>query len=135
MTAGAASHAKETSLVDGSKLAGRRVLIIEDESMVSMLLEDTLGDIGCKVVGIGSRFAEAMEKARSLAFDVAILDINLNGEHTFPIAQTVADRGLAFVFATGYGSGNLPPSLRHVPVLQKPFQQHDVERALRAALG
>lgn len=115
-------------------LAGRRVLVIEDESMVSMLLQDTLADIGCEVIGIASRFADAIEKAKSLSFDVAILDVNLNGEQTIPIAEMLAERGLAFVFATGYGAASLPASLRSVPVVQKPFHQRDLERVLRAAL-
>jgi CheY-like chemotaxis protein len=116
-------------------LAGRRVLVIEDESMVMMLLQDMLEDIGCVVVGSASRLPEAIEKARSLTFDVAILDINLNGERTFPIAELLAERGLRFVFATGYGVANLPPGFDGRPVLQKPFQQSELERVLRAALA
>ena len=116
-------------------LAGRRVLVIEDESMVMMLLQDMLEDIGCVVVGSASRIAEATEKAGSLAFDVAILDVNLNGERTFPIGAMLAERGVGFVFATGYGTASLPPGFAGTPVLQKPFQQQDLERALRAALA
>jgi CheY-like chemotaxis protein len=116
-------------------LAGRRVLVIEDESMVMMLLQDMLEDIGCVVVGSASRLAEATEKARSLAFDVAILDVNLNGVRTFPVAAVLAERGVGFVFATGYGTANLPPEFAGTPVLQKPFEQQELERALRAALA
>ncbi len=116
-------------------LAGRRVLVIEDESMVMMLLRDMLEDIGCVVVGSASRIEEATEKARSLAFDVAILDVNLNGTRTFPVAEVLAERGVGFVFATGYGTASLPPDFVRTPVLQKPFQQLDLERALRAALA
>ena len=115
-------------------LAGRRVLVIEDESMVMMLLQDMLEDIGCEVVDSASRLEEAIGKARSLSFDVAILDVNLNGERTYPIAEVLAERGVRFVFATGYGVGNLPPDFIGRPVLQKPFQQQDLERVLRAAL-
>lgn len=118
-----------------NNLAGRRVLVIEDESMVSMLLQDTLADMGCEVIGVASRFNDAIEKAKSLSFDVAILDVNLNGAHTFPIAEMLAERGRAFVFATGYGAASLPASLHRAPVLQKPFHQRDLERALRAALA
>jgi CheY-like chemotaxis protein len=116
-------------------LAGRRVLVIEDESMVMMLLQDMLEDIGCVVADSASRLQEAIEKARSLTFDVAILDVNLNGERTFPIAEVLAARGVRFVFATGYGVANLPPGFSERPVLQKPFQQHELERVLRAALA
>jgi CheY-like chemotaxis protein len=116
-------------------LAGRRVLVIEDESMVMMLLQDMLEDIGCVVVGAASRLPEATEKAKSLAFDVAILDVNLNGERTFPIAEVLAERGVRFAFATGYGVASLPPGFTGRPVLQKPFQQQELERVLRAALA
>lgn len=116
------------------ELANRQVLVIEDESMVAMLIEDMLGEIGCKIVGSASRFDDAAEKATSLSFDVAILDINLRGRQTLPIAEALADRNCAFIFATGYGVIGIPEPLRKVPVLQKPFQQRDLERALRAAL-
>jgi CheY-like chemotaxis protein len=115
-------------------LAGRRILVIEDEAMVAMLIEDTLADMGCEVIGVASRFNDALEKARSLSFDVAILDVNLSGCQTFPIAEELGERGSRFVFATGYGAASLPASLQQVPILQKPFQQRDLERALRDAL-
>jgi CheY-like chemotaxis protein len=116
-------------------LTGTRVLIVEDESLVIMLIEDALGDLGCEVAGTAARFDEALEKARTLAFDVAILDVNLDGRRTYPIAELLAGRGLAVVFATGYGTENLPGSVATAPVLQKPFQPRDLERALRTALA
>ena len=117
-----------------SSLAGLRVLLVEDEAMVMMLMQDFLDDIGCEVVGIASRLKEAMEKVDTLAFDVAVLDVNLNGEQTVPIADALLARGRAIVFATGYGATMLPPHLRSLPVLQKPFQQEDLARALRTAM-
>jgi two-component SAPR family response regulator len=84
---------------------------------------DTLADIGCEIVGSANRFSDALEKAKSLPFEIAILDVNLNGDNTLPIAEALVQRGVAFVFATGYDSTNLPPSLQKVPVLEKPFQQ------------
>jgi CheY-like chemotaxis protein len=117
-----------------SNLAGLRVLVIEDESMVAMLLQDMLAEIGCEVIGVVSRFNDAVEKAKSLAFDIAVLDINLNGRYTFPIADLLAERGVAFVVATGYGTTSLPESVQRVPILPKPFRQRDLKRALRAAL-
>lgn len=115
-------------------LSRRRILVIEDESMVMMLLRDMLEDIGCVLAGSASRIEEATEKAKSLVFDVAILDVNLNGTRTFPIAEVLTERGIGFVFATGYGTASLPPAFAGTPVLQKPFSQQDLERALRAAL-
>ena len=112
-------------------LGGRRILVIEDESMVTMFIQDTLEDIGCEVAGVASRVAEALDKARTLAFDVAILDVNLDGEQTFPIAEAIVARGLPFVFATGYGERGLPETYRGRPVLQKPYAKDDLERVLK----
>ena len=116
-------------------LRGRRVLIVEDESMVAMLLEDTLAEMGCEIVGMASSFDDAAEKAASLSFDVAILDINLNGEHTTPIAERLALQRRPLVVTTGYGGANLPPSLQSIPLLQKPFALHDLRRAMLQALA
>jgi DNA-binding response OmpR family regulator len=102
--------------------------------MVAMLLEDMLTEIGCEMIGIASRFDDAVSKAKSIAFDIAILDIDLNGRQTFPIADLLAERGVGFVVATGYSAMTLPALLQRAPVLQKPFRQRDLERALRAAL-
>lgn len=118
-----------------SDLRGRRVLVVEDESMVTMLMRDFLDDIGCAVAGVAARLEEANDTAGALAFDVAILDVNLNGQQTFTLARAILAQGRAVVFSTGYGAGTLPPDLRHVPTLQKPFLQQDLERALRAALA
>ena len=103
--------------------------------MVIMLLEDFLADIGCEVVGVGARLNEARAQVAALAFDAAILDVNLNGQQTFALAREIIGRGRAVVFATGYGASTLPPDLRDVPVLQKPFHQQDLERVLSAALA
>jgi CheY-like chemotaxis protein len=116
------------------ELSGLRVLIVEDESMVNLLLQDMLEDAGCSVVGSASRLQEAVEKAKALTFDLALLDINLNGERSFPVAELLSERGVGCVFVTGYGAASLPSSYRTIPVLQKPFLQADLERAIRAAL-
>jgi CheY-like chemotaxis protein len=115
-------------------LTGRRVLIVEDEWMVTMLLQDFLGEMGCDVVGAASRLKEAFEKIDALTFDVAILDVNLDGEQTLPVAEALLAAGRAIVFATGYAATTVPPKFAGVPILQKPFQQQELERALRAAL-
>lgn len=111
------------------------MLVVEDESLVAMFLEDTLACIGCEIVATAARFADALAKAKALSFDVAILDVNLNGQQTFPIAEALVERGIKFVFATGYGAATLPESLQSAPVLKKPFQEEELERALRAALS
>jgi CheY-like chemotaxis protein len=121
--------------VSAPDLMGRRILVIEDESMVSMLIEDTLADMGCVVVALASRFDDGLAKAQTLAFDAAILDVNLAGERSFAIADALRMRKLPFVFATGYGIASIPQPQRDVPILQKPFASHDLEQALRSALA
>ena len=116
-------------------LQGLRVLVVEDESMVSMLMEDMLQDLGCTVVGTVARFDDALKRATNgPAFDVALLDVNLNGKQTFPIAEALAVRGMRFIFATGYGESILPQSLQGGPILQKPFELEALKRALRRVI-
>jgi len=116
-------------------LRGKRVLLVEDESPITMLLEDLLGDMGCFVVAVAPRLPDAIEKAEMLSYDVAILDVNLNGKYTFPLAEQLMKRNVPFVFSTGYGRSIIPQGLQAVPVLQKPFQQRDLVEALRVALA
>ena len=117
----------------GKPLEGLRVLIVEDEAMIAMLIEDLLGELGASPVKIASSIEEASESISSLVFDTAILDVNLRGKVTFPLADMLLERQLPFAFATGYGAATLPEKYRAVPVLQKPFQQEQLERALVAA--
>lgn len=116
------------------ELAGRRVLLVEDESLIIMLIEDALADLGCEIAGVASRFDDAVTKAHTLAFDLAVLDVNLNGLRTFPIAEIVRSRSIPFVFATGYGATSVPDDLKAAPVLQKPFAACDLAQALATAL-
>lgn len=110
-----------------AKLAGRRILVVEDEMMVAMLLEDMLTDLGCKIVGPAGRIEDALCMARDERIDAAVLDVNLNGRETFPVADILRRRGIPFLFATGYGAGGLVERMRDAPALQKPF--HDRELA------
>jgi CheY-like chemotaxis protein len=116
-------------------LRGRRVLVVEDESLISMLIEDALSDLGCKLACQASSLVEALEMVSNCQFDIAILDVNLNGEETFPVAEALIRRGIPFIFATGYGATALPGPMRTIPVLLKPFQQAEMEVALRAAFA
>lgn len=121
--------------MSSGKLAGVRVVVVEDESLVSMLLEDMLDDLGCTVVAAASELEDASTKLSSTAYDVVILDVNLNGARTFGIAETLAQNGTPFVFSTGYGAEGIPEHLRAVPIMSKPFAGREVERALAAALN
>lgn len=116
-------------------LSGLRVLVVEDEMMVSMLLEDMLSDLGCTPVGPARRMQPALTLIECAGFDVAILDVNLNGDETYRIADALAARAIPFVFASGYSAGRLREKYRSIPSLQKPFQQPELARTLAAALG
>ena len=123
---------------DVSSLDGLRVLVVEDEMMVSMLIEDMLADLGCVVVGPASRLDEAIELANSSQLDCAVLDVNLGGQPIFPLADILRAKGAPFAFATGYGDAGLRDVDRGSPVLQKPFRESDLARVLgelRATLG
>lgn len=115
-------------------LTGVRVLVVEDEMMVSMLLEDMLSDIGCTSIGPATRVERALKLIENAGFDVAILDVNLDGAETYPIADALAARSIPFVFASGYTAGRLREDYRSIPCLPKPFQQRELERTLAAAL-
>lgn len=121
-------------MIEQPDLAGKRVFIVEDEMLVSMLLEDMLTDLGCRIVATASRLGDALDHARDTALDVAILDVNLNGEASYAVAEALAARNLPFVFATGYGKAGLASAYRHLPALEKPFRSDDVVRALSEAL-
>ena len=125
-------------MTDSARLDGLRVLVVEDEMMVSMLIEDMLTDLGCVVVGPASRLDEAIELARSSEIDCAVLDVNLGGQPIFPLADILREKGAPFAFATGYGDAGLREADRGTPVLQKPFRESDLARVLgelRATLG
>lgn len=104
-----------------------RILIVEDEMLVAMFIEDTVTDLGHQVVGPAMRLENAMAAARSEQFDFAILDINLAGEQSFPVADLLTERGIPFMFASGYGVAGLIDPYRHVDVLQKPFEPELLE--------
>lgn len=115
--------------------AARRVLVVEDDVMIRMLIEDMLGDLGFTVVAEASKVHEALAAVSTTAFDVAILDVNLSGETTGPVAEALAARGTPFVFATGYGEHGLPDQFRDRPLLKKPFQMESLKRLLETALA
>jgi CheY-like chemotaxis protein len=99
--------------------SGRRVLVVEDEVMVSWLLEDMLVDLGYEIVGPAARVNQALAMVEAEAIDLAILDVNLNGEKSYPVADALTARGVPFAFSTGYN--NLPVCYRDFPMLQKPY--------------
>ena len=111
------------------------VLIVEDEAMIRMLLCDMLEELGHAIAGQAARVEEALALVNSqLAFDLAILDVNLEGKTAEPIAAAVEKRGLPFVFATGYGASGIPQKFRGRPFLQKPFAIHNLSQVLQAVV-
>jgi CheY-like chemotaxis protein len=114
--------------------AGKRILVVEDELMIRMLLQDMLTDLGYTLAGEAGRIDEALELAKKGQFDVAILDVNLNGEPISPVVEVLIKRGLPFVFATGYGQRGVPEPYRQTPTLQKPFEVEALALAIEAAV-
>lgn len=118
-----------------SLLQGKRILVVEDEAIVAMLLEDMLADLGCQTVGPAMTLNEANGLIAESEIDAAILDVNVGGERVYPLAVTLTARNVPLVFATGYGEGGLEESWRGRTTVQKPYTEADIVRALKAALG
>src|SRR3978361_2130927 len=106
-----------------------QILIVEDEAMIAMLLEDMLTDLGHHVSGISSRMSDAEVLVSKTEADLAILDVNLAGQDTYPLAETLTSRGVPFIFATGYGADGIRGTWPRVPVLRKPFQVRELAAA------
>jgi len=118
-----------------STTAKPRVLVVEDEYLIRMLLEDMLADLGFAVGAAAGTIAEASGFAAKGDFQVAILDVNLDGEEVFPVADILIKRGLPFVFVTGYGENSLPAPYRGRPTLQKPFHAEQLKSTLTGLLA
>ncbi|KXI55776.1 hypothetical protein ACS48_00320, partial [Bacillus cereus] len=115
-------------------LSGRSVFLVEDEVMIRMMVADMLEELGCKVAAEAGDIAEALRLAEATAFDIAILDVNVNGQVISPVADVIQAQGRPFIFATGYGSAGLPEQYRDRPALQKPFQLDALSKTIAAAL-
>ena len=116
------------------KLKGLRVLVVEDEALVALQLEDMLADLGCAVIRPASRVGRALDLLARQEVDAAVLDLNVAGELVYPVADALQSRGLPYIFATGYGAAGLTMPYRRRPVLQKPFLQSDLRKAMLDSL-
>ncbi len=102
--------------------------------MIRMMVADMLEELGYRVVAETGEINDAIKLAQSAEFDLAILDVNVNGKVISPVADLIAARGRPFIFATGYGSSGLPAEYRDRPALQKPFQIETLARTIEQAL-
>ena len=114
-----------------SAAATCRVLVVEDESLVGMEIEDAIADLGHQVVGPIAELHEAMELAASEALCCAILDINIRGGHSYPVADILLERGVPVLLLSGYGALTVPERLRGETLLPKPFTAAQLDTAIR----
>ena len=108
-----------------------RILVVEDEMTIALMVEDMLTEMGHQVVGLAMRLPQAEQLADSLDIDLAILDINLDGRRSFPVADILTRRGVPVIFASGYGSAGLEPPYLDRLVVRKPFESRDLQGAIR----
>ena len=111
-----------------------RLLMVEDEMFVAMLLKDLLTEAGYRVVS-AARLEDAMHLARNETIDGAILDINLHGETVYPLAQHLEENGVPFLFASAYSRNSLPEAFRERTIVQKPYTAHSMMAAVKSMLN
>ncbi|MDT7952611.1 MAG: response regulator [Acetobacteraceae bacterium] len=117
-----------------SCLVGKRVLLVEDEMLVAMLVEELLAELGCIVLGPYGRVAPALAAIETELVDVAVLDVNIAGEKVFPVAHALERRGVPFLFVTGYGESALPRDRPNWEACVKPFHMHELAERLASKL-
>jgi CheY-like chemotaxis protein len=100
---------------------GLRVLVVEDEMLVAWVLQDMLWELGCTVIGPAARIPQALAMIRTEGIDAALLDVNLDGQLSYPIAEALSARGVPFAFSTGYDKSRIQQGYQGFPILQKPF--------------
>jgi CheY-like chemotaxis protein len=122
------------SIMLATRPAGCSVFLVEDEVMIRMMVADMLEELGHSVVAEAGEIGEAVKLAQSTDFDLAILDVNVNGKVITPVAELINARNRPFIFATGYGSSGLPPEYRDRPALQKPFQLETLAQVIASAM-
>jgi len=121
-------------VMSAGSLKGLRVLVVEDEMLVSMVLEGMLDDFGCVVAASAPTVDDALSAIDAqYPLDAAILDVNLGGEKVFPVADDLGSRGVPFLFCTGYGPADLADRYPGRPLLFKPYQAADLAAAIQAA--
>jgi CheY-like chemotaxis protein len=123
-------------MTEHTSLSGLRVLVVEDMFLVAMDLSDLLADSGCEVIGPAATVKQALEKIEGVELDGALLDVNLDGERSFPVAELLSARGIPFIFLTGYDSSTVfPDEFQHAPRLAKPLDSMMLASALAVHFG
>ena len=115
-------------------LSGRRILVVEDEMLVLMNIEMTLHDLGCSTISAAATVTDALALLATHRFDAALLDVNLGGKKSYPVADVLRKRGIPFAFSTGYGDHGDRADLNEVPLLKKPYVPADIEAMLTRLL-
>ena len=111
-----------------------KVFVVEDDVMILLSTEIMLEELGCQVVGTAMGLDEALSKCSFVECDVALLDVNIRGDRSFPVADILATRRVPFVFATGYGRDSIPVQYREIPFVNKPYSLSELRHALASAL-
>ena len=115
-------------------LAGRSILVVEDEMLVLLNVEDMLADLGCTAVCAAANSDQALALIDAQDFDLAMVDVNLDGRKSYAVADALAARGVPFVFSTGYSGESLDEGYRDHPVLGKPYRDVELANALTGLL-
>lgn len=126
---------KQTPTAERKGLGQRRILIVEDEPLIGMVLTDYLEDAGCTVLGPAQSLDVARKLATDEVFDAALVDGNLAGRSVHEIAVALRQRKIPFAFVTGYGREALPPGYDDAPIVEKPFTQEQVVTTLERLLS
>lgn len=116
-------------------LSGRRILVVEDDNLIALVIVDALEDFGCVVIGPTGELGVAIQLASDEPMDAAILDVTVRGGQVYPVAERLLTRGIPFVLASGFGECALPEALRNSPRLTKPFLSVELADALRSLFG
>jgi DNA-binding response OmpR family regulator len=121
--------------MENGDVAGCRVLVVEDETLIAILIEDILSAMDCEIVGPISKLEIAIQTAKEGNFDIAVLDVTIRGGKVYPVAEDLLARGVPFILASGYGDWALPTLLRDQPRLTKPFTAAELEDQVRMLFG
>jgi DNA-binding response OmpR family regulator len=116
-------------------LMGRRILVVEDETVLATLIEDALESLGCIIVGPAARLDVALQLATDEVLDAAVLDVTIRGGKVYPVAERLLARKIPFVLASGYGEWAIPHFLRDAPLLTTPFSPDELEARVRELCG